>query len=148
MLRSLVLLTFLVFSNTVMSDGMITKKSAHSVQATLDRLENIVKKKGFTVFTRVDHAAGATKVGESLRPTQLLLFGNPKVGTGLMTSSQTIGIDLPIKVLAWEDESGTVWLGYNEPRYLVDRHGIKDREPIVEKMTGALKGLTDAAASL
>lgn len=113
----------------------------------MDNLEGIVKKKGFTVFARVDHAAGASKVGETLRPTQLLIFGNPKVGTALLTSNQSVGLDLPIKVLVWEDGEGTVWLAYNDPAYIAARHGIEDKDAVVSKMTGALKGITDAAAT-
>lgn len=126
--------------------GLVTKKSAHPVGATLDRLEAIVREKGFTVFARIDHAAGAAKVGKELRPTQLLIFGNPKVGTALMSSSQSAGLDLPIRVAAWEDAQGQVWLGYTAPAALAARHGIRDRDPVVEKMTGALDKLTGAAA--
>ena len=117
------------------------------IYTTLDRLEKIVRGKGFTVFARVDHAAGAAKVGLTLRPTQLLIFGNPKVGTQLMSSSQSMGLDLPIRVVAWEDEQGKVWLGYNAPAWMAGRHGVADREPVVKKMTGALGKLTDAATA-
>ncbi len=128
-------------------EGIVRKASAGSVTDTLDKLEQIVKSKGFTVFARIDHAAGAKKVGQSLRPTQLLIFGNPKVGTQLLTSEQRIGLDLPIRVVAWEDPYGKVWLAYNDPAYLADRHDVEDREKVVMKMTGALKKLTDAATS-
>jgi len=128
-------------------EGIVKKLSAHSVQNTMDNLEGIVKKKGFTVFERVDHAAGANKVGETLRPTQLLIFGNPKVGTALMKSNQTVGLDLPIKVLVWEDSDGKVWLAYDDPAYMVARYGIDDKNAVVSKMTGALKGITDAATT-
>lgn len=127
-------------------DALVVKKSAHSVAATLDKLEGIVTSKGFTVFARIDHAAGAAKVGQSLRPTQLLIFGNPKVGTALMSSRQSAGLDLPIRVAAWEDASGQVWIGYTAPAALAERHGITDRDPVIEKMTGALGNLTGAAA--
>ncbi|HEC18950.1 MAG TPA: DUF302 domain-containing protein [Gammaproteobacteria bacterium] len=126
--------------------GMISKKSAHSVKDTLDRLEAVLKKKGLTIFARVNHGAGAKKSGIELRPTELLLFGNPKLGSHLLTSKQTAGIDLPMKALAWEDEKGQVWLTYNDPAYVAERHGITDREKIVTKMTGALQKLTDVAA--
>jgi uncharacterized protein (DUF302 family) len=125
---------------------MVVKRSSHSVAATLDKLESIVKDKGFTVFARIDHAAGANKVGQSLRPTELLIFGNPKVGTALMSSRQSAALDLPIRVAAWEDASGQVWIGYDAPASLAQRHGIVDRDPVIKKMTGALNGLTDAAA--
>ena len=126
--------------------GVVRKASANSVQTTLDRLERIVEDKGFTVFARIDHAAGAAKVGKKLRPTQLLIFGNPEVGTALMSSAQTAGLDLPIRVLAWEDESGEVWMAYTAPAALASRHGIEDRAEVIAKMTGALMKLTDAAA--
>lgn len=146
--RFLLLAATLAFSTTTLAvDVIIKKTSPHSVQDTLDRLEGIVKGKGFNVFARVDHAAGAEKVGESLRPTQLLIFGNPKAGTPLMNSAQSAGLDLPMRVAAWEDEEGKVWLAYNDPQCLVDRHGITDKAPLVEKMTGALKAFTDAATS-
>jgi uncharacterized protein (DUF302 family) len=125
--------------------GLITKTSAHSVEQTLDRLEKALKEKGIVVFARIDHAAGAKKVGAHLRPTELLIFGNPKLGTPLMQSNQTMGIDLPLKVLAWEDENGQVWLTYYAPAFLADRHGITDRADVLTQMSGALQKLTDVA---
>lgn len=125
--------------------GMISKKSAHSVKDTLDRLAAVLKKKGLTIFARVNHGAGAKKSGIELRPTELLLFGNPKLGSHLLTSKQTAGIDLPMKALAWKDEKGQVWLTYNDPTYIAHRHGITDRAKVVAKMTGALDKLTNAA---
>jgi uncharacterized protein (DUF302 family) len=125
--------------------GLVTKKSAHSVAQTLNRLEKALKEKGIVVLARIDHAAGAKKAGMQLRATELLIFGNPKLGTPLMQSNQTIGIDLPLKVLAWEDERGQVWLTYNTPAYLADRHGITDRGKTLKKMSGALEKLTNAA---
>ena len=127
--------------------GLIKKPSGIGVQATLDRLEDSVRKKGFTVFARIDHAAGAAKAGQSLRPTQVLIFGNPKIGTALLSSQQSIGLDLPIRVAAWETEDGQTWIGYNDPEYLVHRHQIGDRAEIVKNMRGALQALTDAAAN-
>jgi len=125
--------------------GVISKKSAHSVKDTLDRLESVLKKKGITVFARIKHDAGANAAGIELRPTELLLFGNPKLGSPMMVSQQTAGIDLPMKALAWEDEKGQVWLTYNDPAYIANRHGITDRAEIVAKMTGALDKLTGVA---
>lgn len=125
--------------------GLISKKSAHSVTKTLDRLEAVLKKKGITIVTRWSHDAGAKKAGIPLRPTELLLFGNPKLGSHMFTSNQLAGIDLPMKALAWEDEKGQVWLSYNDPAYIANRHGISDREKIVAKMTGALDKLTGVA---
>ncbi|VAX01793.1 hypothetical protein MNBD_GAMMA22-147 [hydrothermal vent metagenome] len=125
--------------------GMITLKSSNSVKATLDKLETVLKKKGITIVTRWSHDDGANKVGIKLRKTELLIFGNPKLGSHFLTSKQTVGIDLPLKALAWEDDAGQVWLSYNDPTYIAKRHDIKDRAKIVAKMTGALKKLTSIA---
>jgi uncharacterized protein (DUF302 family) len=126
-------------------DGLVSKQSAFGASETLDRLEAVLEKKGITVFARVSHTAGAEGAGIALRPTELLIFGNPKLGSHFFTSRQTAGIDLPMKALAWEDADGQVWLTYNDPQYIADRHGIADREEIVRKMTGALDKMTDAA---
>lgn len=133
-----------VMSNAAES-GMINKKSHFSVKVTLDRLENVLRKKGITIVTRWSHNAGAKKVGINLRPTELLIFGNPKMGSHFFTSQQTAGIDLPMKALAWKDESGQVWLTYNDPTYVANRHSIDNRPAIVKKMTGALNNLTNVA---
>ncbi|HFD86814.1 MAG TPA: DUF302 domain-containing protein [Gammaproteobacteria bacterium] len=126
-------------------DGLIAKKSAHSVSETLDRLEAQLTKKGVTIVARWRHDAGAKRVGIPLRPTELLIFGNPELGSHFFTSAQTAGIDLPMKALAWEDENGQIWLGYNDPQYIVDRHGIKNRALIVSKMSAALDTLSNVA---
>ncbi len=118
--------------------GLISKKSPHSVTVTLDRLEQVLKNKGVTIVTRWSHDAGAAKVGIVLRPTELLLFGNPKLGSHFFTSQQTAGIDLPMKALAWEDKSGQVWLSYNDPAYIAGRHGVVARDEVVRKMSEAL----------
>ena len=128
-------------------DGLVKKLSARGVQTTMDSLENLVRNKGLTVFARIDHAAGAAKVGEEMLPTQLIMFGNPAMGTKLMTSQRTVGIDLPIKVLIWEEPDGRVWIAYNDPAYLAQRHGIADRDAVLDKMAGAVRGLVSAAAS-
>lgn len=128
-------------------DGLVKKLSARGVQTTMDTLENLVRNKGLTVFARIDHAAGAAKVGEDMLPTQLLIFGNPAIGTKLMSSQRSVGIDLPIKVLIWEEPDGKVWVAYNESAYLAARHGIDDRDAVLQKMSGAVKGLVSAAAS-
>ncbi len=120
------------------ADGVVNVKSAFNVDTTAKRLETVLTKKGMTIFARIDHAAGAVRVGKKLRPTVLIIFGNPKVGTPLMQNSQTMGIDLPQKALIWEDESGRTWLSYNDPRYLAARHGISNREAVVQKIEKAL----------
>ena len=148
-MKRLFILISLVVLVPVMSvagdNGMISKKSNFSVKVTLDRLENVLRKKGITIVTRWSHHAGAKKAGIDLRPTELLIFGNPKMGSHFFTSNQTAGIDLPMKALAWKDEKGQVWLTYNDPVYIANRHGINDRPAIVKKMTGALNNLTNAA---
>ena len=126
-------------------NGLITVKSPYTVDETLDRFEAAVTKKGMTIFTRIDHAAGAAKLGKELRPTVVVIFGNPNIGTLLMQSEQTAAIDLPLKLLAWEDEGGQVWIAYNEPGYLVKRHAITNRDPVVEKMRKALSNFTAVA---
>ena len=153
----LLALSALSFSSFVSADGngkgvakvqgMITIKSANSVKVTLDKLEAVLKKKGITIVTRWSHDAGAKKVGIKLRSTELLIFGNPKLGSHFFTSEQTAGIDLPLKALAWQGTNGQVWLSYNDPAYIAARHNIKDRAKIVAKMTGALKKLTAVAVS-
>jgi len=127
------------------ADGLITVKSAHGAKATMDRLEEIVKERGMTVFNRIDHAAGAAKIGKKLRATELLVFGNPAGGTPLMECEQTTGIDLPLKALVWEDAAGQVWLGYNDPAFLAQRHGAVNC-PVVANLQKALAGVAQAAA--
>jgi uncharacterized protein (DUF302 family) len=128
-------------------NGIIKKKSAHSVKVTLDRLEKILKEKGIGIAVRWNHSAKGKGVGMELRDTEILIFGNPKMGTPLMMSNQEIGIDLPLKALAYKDADGQVWLAYNDPAYLKQRHGIADKDPVFEKMTAALNGMTDKAVA-
>ncbi len=125
--------------------GLVLSRSSHSVGETLDRLETVLRNKGLRIFARIDHGAGAKGVGVDLRPTQLLLFGNPKLGSQLLISNQLVGIDLPMKALVWEDAQGQVWLAYNDPGYIAARHGIKDRPGVISKMSGALNKLTGKA---
>ena len=144
----LVLLSLVAFipAMSMASDkGLVNKKSHFSVKVTLDRLENVLRKKGITIVTRWSHHSGAKKAGIPLRPTELLIFGNPKMGSHFFTSNQSAGIDLPMKALAWKDKKGQVWLTYNDPTYIANRHGIDNRPAIVKKMTGALNKLTNVA---
>ncbi|MDQ2778044.1 MAG: DUF302 domain-containing protein [Pseudomonadota bacterium] len=127
-------------------DGLIQIKSPHSAKETMDRFEAAAKGKGLTVFARVDHAAGAATVEKTLRPTQVLIFGNPQGGTPFMLCAQTVGIDLPLKALVWEGEDKQVWLGYNDPAWIAKRHGVSSC-PVVPNMTKALAGLAQAATS-
>jgi uncharacterized protein (DUF302 family) len=124
------------------ADGLITIASSYGPKETMDRLENEIKARGMTVFARIDHAAGAAQVGLPLRPTELLIFGSAKAGTPLMQSNQTIGIDLPLKALVWEDATGKTWLSYNDPRWLARRHGLgTDANPTVDAMVTGLNAL-------
>jgi uncharacterized protein (DUF302 family) len=127
------------------ADGMISLKSNHSVAATSDRLASLLEAKGMTIMNRISHSDGAAGVDLALRPTEIVIFGNPKVGTPLMQCSQSVAIDLPQKALIWEDESGQVWLGYNDPAYLKQRHGIKGCDAVLEKVSGALNNFANAA---
>jgi uncharacterized protein (DUF302 family) len=128
-------------------DGLITIASKLSVKETIDRLASTVNSKGMTVFGRVDHGAGAAQVGMPLRPTELLIFGNAKGGTPLMQAKQTIGIDLPLKALAWEDADGKVWVTSNDPAWLARRHGLgADVNANVEALRAGLAAVTKAAA--
>jgi len=136
---------FLLASLAYADNGIISVKSSHEVKATADRLENVLKQKGMTVFIRINHAEGAQKVGKKLRPTELVIFGNPKVGTPLMQCSQSTAIDLPQKALIWEDEKGQVWLSYNDPNYLVERHGITGCAEVIKKIEEALSNFAKAA---
>lgn len=148
MKRLFVLMSLMVLIPAVSmagENGMINKKSHFSVKVTLDRLENVLRKKGITIVTRWSHHAGAKKANIPLRPTELLIFGNPKMGSHFFTSQQSAGIDLPMKALAWKDKNGQVWLTYNDPMYIANRHGIDNRPAIVKKMTGALNNLTNVA---
>jgi uncharacterized protein (DUF302 family) len=151
MKATLILITALLITplaqadNTV--DGLIVKASPYSVSQTLDRLEAALKKKGITVILRWAHDRKARAVGIPLRPTELLLFGNPKLGSHFFTSRQSAGIDLPMKALAWEDADGKVWLGYNDPAYIAARHHIENRKDVIKKMQGALNKMTDIAIS-
>ena len=128
------------------AQGLVAVKSPYEAKVTMDKLESLVKERGLQVFARVDHAAGASKVGKSLRPTEVLIFGNPQGGTPFMECAQTAGIDLPLKALVWEDASGQVWLGYNDPAYLAQRHGMAGC-PVVENLRKALGGLAAATVA-
>jgi uncharacterized protein (DUF302 family) len=122
-------------------------RSPHDAAETVERLESALKEKQIHVFARIDHAAGAASVGLRLPPTTVLIFGNPQVGTALMQSNQTIGIDLPLKMLVWQDDKKDTWLAYNDPAYLARRHGVHDQEGTITAMAAALKGLARAATA-
>ena len=104
--------------------GIIDERSKHSVEQTVERLTALLHAKGVTVFALVDHSGEAAKVGMKMPPTKLLIFGNPKAGTPLMLAAPSVAIDLPLKILVWEDAQGRTWLSYNSPAYLKERHGL------------------------
>ncbi|MDO6453973.1 DUF302 domain-containing protein [Neptunomonas phycophila] len=128
-------------------DSLVKYESIYSVKETADRFENIAKNKGLTVFTRIDHQQNAANVGLELRPTEVIIFGNPKVGTPLMQCSQDVAIDLPQKVMITEDSNNKVWLSYNNPNYLVQRHSIEGCDEVIKKVSGVLGALSTAAVA-
>ena len=128
------------------ADGMVNIESTFTVKETADRMQQILKEKGMTVFNRIDHAQGAGNVGVELRDTELLVFGNPKVGSPLMQCRQSVAIDLPQKALVWQDEANKVWISYNEPGYLAKRHDITGCEEVISKIEKALAGMAASAA--
>jgi len=124
------------------AEGLITLRSNFGPEDTMSRFEAEVRARGMTVFGHIDHAAGAAAVGLPLRPTDLLIFGAAKGGTPLMQSVQTVGIDLPLKALVWQDEAGDTFLSYNDPAYITGRHGVdKGAAPVVEAMATTLKAM-------
>jgi uncharacterized protein (DUF302 family) len=124
-----------------------TLPSAHNVLETVERLKVLLARKGIELFAHIDHAAAARKVGLSLRPTQVLILGNPKAGTPLMQSRQTIGLDLPLRTLVWEDEAGKVWLTYRRPGLMAQRHHIDGHEKAVEALDDGLATLAREATA-
>src|SRR4051812_13022426 len=130
------------------ADGLITLRSSFGPEETMRRFEAEVGARAMTIFGHIDHAAGAAAVGLMLRPTDLLIFGAAKAGTPLMQSVQTIGIDLPLRALVWQDEDGTTFVTYNDPAHLAQRHGLGDSiRPAVEAMSGALKAIAAKATT-
>ncbi len=140
-----VLLVLVAINAFAGENGLISKSSRYSASETMDRLVAVVQSKGMTVFARIDHAAEAEKVGLKMRPSQLLIFGNPKGGTPLMVAAPTVAIDLPLKALAWEDAGGKVWLSYNSMSYLKERHGIEGEDETLKAVAAALDAMTGKA---
>jgi uncharacterized protein (DUF302 family) len=125
------------------NNGIINVPSNHSVDQTVDKLKGLLQSKGITLFTVIDHSGEAAKVGIKMSPTKLLIFGNPKGGTPPMLAAPSIALDLPLKILVWEDSQGKVWLSYNSPQYLKERHKLP--ENLVQNIS-AVKALADSAA--
>jgi uncharacterized protein (DUF302 family) len=126
------------------AEGLIAVKSTANTKDTMNKVEDIVKQRQLKVFARVDHAAGAQSIGKTLRPTELIIFGSPQGGTPLMECAQSVGIDLPLKMLVWEDATGQTWVGYNDPAYLAKRHQA-NACPAVGNVSKALESLAAEA---
>ena len=142
----LALFALLIVPPVFADNGVISVESSHSVADTSMRLEKILRDKGMTIFARVDHGKGAEKVGKGLRPTELLIFGNPKSGSVLMQCNQTAGLDLPQKALIWEDRMGKTWISYNDPVWLARRHNLIGCGSMVSKIKSALDRFVTEAA--
>jgi uncharacterized protein (DUF302 family) len=127
-------------------EGLTTVGSSFDPKETMNRLEAEIRSKGLTIFAQVDHSAGAVEVGLTLRPTNLIIFGNARGGTPLMQASQTAGIDLPLKALVWQDAAGKTCLSYDEPSWIVQRHGLGVRAEIVDNLAAALSAISKKAA--
>jgi len=144
----LIIISSIFFLNQALAaDGVINVPSSFSVEETANRFENILNKKGMTIFKRIKHSEGAKKVGIELRDTQVIIFGNPKVGSPLMQCQQSIAIDLPQKALVWQNSDKKVFISYNDPAYLKARHKVEGCDAVFAKITKALAGLTKAATS-
>lgn len=134
-------------ASSPLTDSLVSVKSNYTVAQTADRFENILAKKGLTLFARIDHEANAGSIELDLAPTQVIIFGNPKVGTPLMQCSKGVAIDLPQKALFWEDNEGQKWLSYNKPEYLKQRHNIKGCDAVISKISTVLAKLAKAATA-
>ncbi|PHQ67988.1 MAG: hypothetical protein COB93_10740 [Sneathiella sp.] len=147
----MVVTSALLFGNMVAgpasaeNDGLIIKRSDFGVTKTLDRLGIALERNGIKVFARINHAKGAQRMGLTLPPTSVIFFGSPKIGTPLMASNPAIGLDLPLKVVAWQESDGVVKIAYTEPTWLAKRYGISDRDKVFKMMAGALKKFTEMA---
>ena len=139
-------IAFLLTAASAHAQALVARESKFSVKETLDRLAAELDKRGMKVALRIDHAAAAKAAGMDMPPTEVVMFGNPKLGTPLMLSAPAIAIDLPMRMVAWQDKAGKVWIGYTAPDMLKQRYGIKDREEQFKSMTGALDGLAKAAS--
>ncbi|MGO2075105.1 DUF302 domain-containing protein [Pseudoalteromonas sp. AOP31-A2-14] len=146
-LISLSLILVCLSFSVIADDGLIKYESNYSVKETADRFESIAESKGLTLFARVDHQKNASGVNLELRPTEVIIFGNPKIGTVLMQCAQNVAIDLPQKVMVSEDANSKVWLSYNSPNYLLKRHDIQGCNKIINKISGVLSQLSKAAVA-
>ncbi|WP_137297443.1 DUF302 domain-containing protein [Psychromonas sp. SP041] len=145
-LITFIFLSFIVSSYASATESLISVESKYSAKETADRFASILEKKGLTLFARIDHQKNAAGVNLELRETELFIFGNPKIGTPLMQCAQQLAIDLPQKVLVSKDADNKVWLTYNNPEYIKERHEVKGCDPVFKKVSGVLNALTNAAA--
>lgn len=145
-LITLVLMSFFISSHASATESLISVPSTHSAKETADKFVSIVEKKGLTLFARIDHQKNGAGVNLALRETEVIIFGNPKVGTPLMQCTQQAAIDLPQKVLVWTDADNKVWLSYNNPDYIKQRHNIEGCDQVIAKIANVLSALTHAAA--
>lgn len=143
---TLMLLSFFISSYVSAEEGLISVESKYSVKETADRFTSILEKKGLTLFARIDHQKNGASVNLELRETEVIIFGNPKAGTPLMQCSQHAGIDLPQKALVWKDVDNKVWLSYNNPEYIKQRHNIQGCEKVIAKIANILSALAQATA--
>jgi len=148
MLKAILTVLAILFlaAPSLAAEGLVTVPSSYSVEETADRLERVLNEKGMTIFNRIKHSEAAAAVGVEMQKTELMIFGNPKVGSPLMKCQHSAAIDLPQKALIWEDENARVWISYNDPRYLVKRHNISGCEEVIIKIEKALAGITKSAA--
>ena len=145
--KTLLILALLSLSFSLFAaEGVINIASKHSVEQTANKLEKVLLSKGMKIFQRVKHSDGAKTVGININPTELIIFGNPKVGAPLMKCAPTVAIDLPQKAVIWQDEKQKVWISYNDPAYLKQRHNIQGGDKVLAKVSAALSKLTGAAA--
>ena len=142
-----ILVVLIMTVSAYAAEGMVDVKSSFGVKETGDRIESVLKEKGMTIFNRVKHSEAAKKVGVELKEAELIIFGNPKVGSPLMKCQQSVAIDLPQKALIWKDSEGNTWISYNDPRYLKKRHNISNCEEVISKIEKALVGIAKAAAT-
>jgi len=145
-LLPLLFLSFFITSYSHASEGLVSVESHHSVKETADRFTKILAEKGLTLFARIDHQKNAKSVDLELRETEVLIFGNPKVGTPLMQCEQQVAIDLPQKVLISKDADNTVWISYNNPEYMKQRHQVTECDAVFSKVANVLRALTSAAS--
>jgi uncharacterized protein (DUF302 family) len=129
-------------------EGLTTIPSQFDPKETMDRLEAAIRASDLTIFAKIDHAAGAAEVGLTLRPTSLMIFGNARGGTPLMQAAPTAGIDLPLKILVWQDTAGKTWLSYNEPSWIAHRHGVDGKAELIDKLRATLAAIAKVAAGL